>query len=140
MKIQSRVLFFLFAFTIIAIAIPAVAEDTSSGHGDVEVLEAKTAGDVEDREAIDVSTSFTQGDRVTVWMAIKNSESPTHVDVVWKSDGSEVHALKLDVGESTRWRTWANMTVHQSGDWSVEIRSPDGQVLKTVDFTVSESS
>lgn len=116
---------------------PAASSTTS---GDIQLLEAKTAADVEDREAVNVGDSFNTGDSVTVWMAFRNPNQAQDVDVVWKAGDAEVHTFSLNIGESWRWRTWAKLTVARSGDWTVEIRDGDGNTLDTVSFSVADGS
>ena len=110
----------------------------SASNGTIELLEAKTAAGVEDREAVDEGDSFSVGDSVTVWMAFRNPENAQEVEVAWKAGDAEVHTFSLNVGESWRWRTWASLAVSRAGDWTVEIRDSNGTTLDTVSFTVSE--
>ena len=118
----------------------AAAGEGPATKGGMKVLKAKTAsGGVEDREPVDVTSSFSKGDEVTVWMAVRNPESSSNVTLVWKAGDAEISKMDLNVGKSWRWRTWGRIKVLHTGDWSVEIQGPDGKTLETVEFSVSES-
>lgn len=104
--------------------------------GDLEVVDAKTCSDVKEREPVEAGDTFGTGDKVTVWMAVRNPDSPTNVEAVWKRGDREVHSYELKVGKSWRWRTWAHIEPDSAGDWSVEIQTSEGDTLESVDFTV----
>ncbi len=110
----------------------------AASNGAIQLLEAKTAAGVEDREAVNEGDSFSVGDSVTVWMAFRNPESAQEVEVAWKAGDAEIHTYKINIGESWRWRTWASLAVGRAGDWTVEIRDGEGNSLETVSFTVNE--
>lgn len=108
----------------------------SVGAGGLQVVEAKAAGGVTDREAVDESSSFSAGDQVTIWAAIRNTESPGDIKMVWFANDKEVATIDIEVGQSWRWRTWSKSKVW-AGDWKVEIQDGSGTVLETVEFSVS---
>ena len=100
------------------------------------VNDAKTTTEVKDREAVDTSTSFNKGDKVTVWLSVKNPTEPNKVKLVFFRNDAKAGTIELDVGKSYRWRTWARRTVGSAGDWKVDVRDDDGNSLKTLEFTV----
>jgi len=110
---------------------------TASAAG-LQVVEAKAAGGVTDREAVDAASSFAPGDEVTVWAAIRNTDSARDIKMVWFANNKEVSSLDIEVGKSWRWRTWMKSKVW-AGDWKVEIQDGSGTVLETVEFSVKAS-
>lgn len=107
--------------------------------GEMKIVDAKAASGVEDREPTGVSDTFSAGDEVTIWMAVRNPKEASEVELVWKRDDAKVSSMNLEVGKSWKWRTWGRIKVQNSGDWSVEIRNPDGETLETVEFSVDGS-
>lgn len=155
MLVKSRVFFIFVATSLILFSSSAMggeeaaeeaAEEsttasstaTATASGGAQVIEARTASGVEEREPVDVSDTFSANDTVTLWMAVRSAEGPTNLDVVWSVNGNEIHTYNIEVGQSWRWRTWAQMRVARAGDWNVEIRDGNGTALETVAFTVTE--
>lgn len=60
----------------------------------------------------------------------------TRIHHVWIHDGDE-QSVPLAVGGSP-WRTWSSKIVppEWTGDWRVEVRDDQGNVLETLSFTV----
>lgn len=137
MKSLSNPLFVVVAAAAFLFSSPVLADDDDTG-GELAVVEAETAPDIEDREAVDATDSFSVGDEVNVWMAVQNPDDETTLDVVWKHDGEEVHTFEVTVGTSPRWRTWARLDATRTGDWSIDINDSNGDTLETVAFSVSE--
>ena len=141
MKYRSKSLFVFVVTAFVLASSPVFADDDDAGDdapagGELAVLEAETAADVDDRKPNGTSDSFSEGDSVNAWMKVQNPDGDTTLSVVWKVDDNELHTFDLDVGESWGWRTWAQMTVSQTGDWEVEIQDEDGEVLETLAFSV----
>lgn len=137
---STRIRSFVAVVTVLLLASPlafADEDDQAQGPQDLEVLEAETAPDIDDREPVDATDTFGQGDAVNTWLAVQAPDETT-LEVSWQVDGEQIHTFDLDVGPSPRWRTWAQMTVNQTGDWDVEIRDENGDALETVSFSVEE--
>ncbi len=107
----------------------------------LELIEAHVARSIEDRMPVDTGTTFPEDvGRVWAWTRVKvvggGESSVTHV---WLRGGEEVFRIDLPVrGES--WRTWSNKGIppEWAGDWKVEFRDPDGNVIGSIAFTVGE--
>jgi len=111
------------------------ARASAAGAGGLQVVEAKAAGGVTEREAVDESSTFSAGDQVTIWAAIRNTESAGDIKMVWFANDKEVTTVDIEIGQSWRWRTWSKSKVW-AGDWKVEIQDGSGTVLETVEFSV----
>lgn len=109
---------------------------SSASNSAVSINDAKTTTTVEDREAVDTSSSFSAGDKVTVWLSVKNPEQERKVNLVFYRNDAEAGNIELDVGKSYRWRTWGRRTVGSAGDWKVDVQDEEGNSLETLEFTV----
>jgi hypothetical protein len=111
----------------------------------VEVVEAVTAHHVDRQQRMptDVSQRFgPAAEHVWAFVKIRNRMEPTHITMVWKHKGRVYSRKTLRVGTSPRWRTWSrfNLRGRGPGQWVVEVRSADDQLLKRLPFTVQASS
>ncbi len=132
-----------------AFATTAVAEDQDTEGGDdgdraeaeeerpdrtVEAsAEVQAAAGVEEREPVDVSDTFDDGDRVFIWSRIMGA-ADSEVRHVWERNGAEIADISLEIG-SESWRTWTRSQV-ASGDYAVRVVAEDGEELGSVSFTV----
>lgn len=167
MKIKLRAVLVLACAAALCVALPATAQDAkpakakpakakpakakptkakptepakpkqAAADGHLQVVDAKATTGVEEREPTGETSSFTAGDKATIWMAVRNPEGPSTLKMAWFVDDVEVDTMDIDVGKSWRWRTWAKRRVPKAGAWKVEIRDGDDTVLETVNFTVN---
>jgi hypothetical protein len=94
---------------------------------------------VVDREPVDTTEAFAADvGEVYAWMRVTGAEGQT-IQIVW-THGAESAPVSLEIGGSS-WRTWSSKTVlpEDAGDWTVEVRDADGNVLATANFTVGEA-
>jgi len=91
---------------------------------------------VEDRELQGKGDRFDEGVRVWFWTLITGGTPDDRISHVWLHDGKEVVTVGLSVG-GDHWRTWSNKTLHpgSAGNWVVEARGVDGNVLARAEFT-----
>jgi hypothetical protein len=70
-----------------------------------------------------------------VWTRVTGAENST-LTHVWMHDGNE-WPVSLAIGGSP-WRTWSSKVIQPewTGEWSVEIRDANGNVIETLMFTV----
>lgn len=138
---KTHIRSFVAVFAAVLLVSPlAVADDDQNapdGPDTLEVLEVETAPEVDDRDPVDATDTFQIGDDVNAWLAVAVPETTT-LEFVWKIGGEEIHTFDIEVGASPRWRTWAQMTVDQAGDWDVEIRDDNGDSLQTASFSVED--
>jgi hypothetical protein len=74
-----------------------------------------------------------------LWTKVSGAAGQT-VTHVW-SHGENEWTVPLQIGAAT-WRTWSNKTIptEWTGEWQVEVRDQQGNVLKTLHFTVGPGS
>ena len=105
---------------------------------ELTVSESAISRDVVDRVPVGASTTFASDvGRLYCWTRITGAEGETTVHHVWIHGDEERADLELNVGASS-WRTWSNKAIvpEWTGDWRVEVRDADGNVLETIRFTI----
>lgn len=120
-------------------AVGAAAVRTMEVTSDLGVIESATALRVEQRTPIGVSETFrTDVGKVWAYIRVKNQLEPTKVTMVWKKGGEEKFRIDLNVGTSHGWRTWSRKTItaRDTGDWTVEVLSAEGDELHSFGFRI----
>lgn len=106
-----------------------------------EVAEAVICVDVQDREPVDPGVVFPADiGKVWCWSKIKGGEGTT-ITHAYYYQGEEKALIELRIG-SPLWRTYSNKKILSSwtGEWRVDIIDENGEVLKSLDFTIGEQS
>ena len=93
---------------------------------------------VENAEPAGVAETFPAStEQVYCFLEATNIAKDTEVSFVWFYGQKEMLKTTLPLKTGPRWRTYANKNLRGlKGDWKVEIRDPDGKVLKDVKFKV----
>ena len=102
------------------------------------VVEATVARSIEGRMPVDTASVFA-ADVGTVWLwsRVTGAAGQT-ISHVWKR-GEDEWSVRLHVTGSP-WRTFSSKVIppHWTGEWTVEVRSEAGRVLKRLRFTVRD--
>jgi hypothetical protein len=98
----------------------------------LEVSEAKLGKDVQNRDIVDETTTFAVNEKAYLWLRVTGG--PGDIKVNW-SIGDHTDSVPLKIGGSP-WRTWANKTLWQAGEWKVTVTDGSDQVLKEITFQV----
>ena len=145
MRRSSRTLtiaLFLTAATLAPPLVPPRAASAQPASGEaLKVHELVVAEGVEEREPIGKSDTFSVGaEAIFAWLSVRNPGPEKTVEIVWSKDGKPQHTYQAEIGRSTRWRTWASLTLTPSheGDWTVEVLGPGGDSLAQTSFTVTD--
>jgi hypothetical protein len=99
-------------------------------------VEAEIARRIVDRMPQDPGTSFpVDVGEVFCWSSVTGAAGTT-IQHVW-IHGDMEFAVSQEIGGSP-WRTWSSKTIppEWAGEWRVEIRDRDGNLLDTMPFTV----
>ena len=123
-------------FALVPLAIAALATPTAAQEMQEITVEGAIAADVVDMEPVDPGTTFS-ADVGTLWCWTKvTGAAGTTVEHVW-SFGEYEWVVALDLGGSP-WRTYSSKKIvpEWTGDWTVTVRTMDGQVLEELTFTV----
>lgn len=95
--------------------------------------------DVSERQPVGAGHTFAADtSHVVAWTRVTGA-SGTTIEHVWRY-GENEFIVPLDIGGPT-WRTWSRKTIPAgwTGEWTVEIRDSDGNVLATETFSIEES-
>ena len=98
----------------------------------LEVAEAKLGKGIQNRAVTDETTTFAVNDKAYLWVRVTGG--PGDIKVNW-SVGDHHDSVALKIGGSP-WRTWANKTLWQAGEWKVTITDGSDKVLKELTFQV----
>ena len=102
-------------------------------------VEIAIATDIVDRMPVDTGSTFSADvGQLWCWTRVSGAEGRV-LQHVW-IHGPNENAIELPAIGGSPWRTWSNKTVPPdwTGEWRVEIRDEDGNVIETVRFTVGE--
>ncbi|MEJ2185664.1 MAG: DUF2914 domain-containing protein [Gemmatimonadota bacterium] len=126
------------ALTLAAAARPASAQQATTDTSGINVSQAVVATGVENREPTGVAEQF-PADVGTVYcyMVAEGDFPETQLVQVWMHGDQEMARVPLTV-KGPRWRTWSSKKIMPdwTGDWTIRIEDADGNVLKSVSFTV----
>lgn len=121
-------------FTLAAAVCPAGV----LAQGGLVVEETAVAPDVVDRVPVDPDSTFTADvGRLFCWTRVAGASGETTIHHVWFRGDDQMADIELSVGGSP-WRTWSNKRIlpEWTGDWRIEVRDAQGNVLETVRFSV----
>ena len=96
---------------------------------------------VENREPVGVAETFPAStEKVYCFLEATNIAKDTEVSVVWFHGEKEIWKISLPLKMGPKWRTNALKNLRGlKGDWKVEIKDADGNLVKDVKFKVEES-
>jgi hypothetical protein len=106
----------------------------------LDVMTAAICERVEDREAVNVGTSFSNStSRLYCFTKIVGAGSPTEVVHVWSYGDVERARVSLAVNSNT-WRTYSSKAIqaHEIGSWRVDVLDTSGNLLETVNFEITQ--
>ena len=105
-------------------------------------VETQMCSGIEDRMPVGPSDTFPIGlETVFLWCKVTGAQDTTSITLVWSHEGEEVARFDLPV-KSPSWRTWGskNLLPEWTGKWEVKILNPQGDILKAVNFTVTDDT
>lgn len=93
------------------------------------------------REPLGVGKSFNHGayERLYAFVEIENPGDEAEVTVSFEPPTTKPARgnVRLDVGTSPRWRTWASSrAVDEKGEWAAVVTAPDGRELAREKFVI----
>ncbi len=93
---------------------------------------------VENGEPAGVAETFQAStEKVYCFLEATNITKDTEVSFVWSYGDKEMLKTTLPLKAGPKWRTYANKNLRgQKGEWKVEVKDPDGKVLKDLKFKV----
>lgn len=104
----------------------------------LSVERMEIALDVVDLEPVDAGKEFSSDvEELFCFTQIKGAEGETTIKHVWYYENELVAEIKLPV-KSSLWRTYSAKKILSSwtGEWTVDVFSAEGEILKSMTFTV----
>ena len=107
---------------------------------DLEISRAAICREVVEREPVDAGTSFEMPvERLCCFTHVTGAQDPTEIHHVWYFADIERAVVTLKVN-SVSWRTYSSKVIqpHEIGDWRVDVLGPEGNILKSVNFKITQ--
>ncbi len=134
---------------VLFVSLPVMAEDMAPA-SPVGASQATSASSVEivqsalgsglDRETRTIQGEAARFDGSTAEVyfltRVKSADVPTTITHVYSLDGNEEGSVSLSI-KGSPWTTWSRKVV-RPGAWKIEVEDASGQVIKTMEFTVSK--
>lgn len=96
---------------------------------------------IEDRDVVGADSTFpgTVG-QVYCFTRITGIQEESTITHVWYFNDQEMARVELPI-RGTDWRTWSSKSILPSwtGEWSVDVLGPDGDLLSSSMFHITES-
>ena len=106
----------------------------------VTITELTICKGIQDREPVGAGISFANDVGKLYCFTRASAVEETTIKHIWYLDGEKRAELSFAIGASPAWRTNSSKIIRpvDAGNWKVEVTGPDGEVLKTAEFTVEE--
>lgn len=127
------------AVTLILLSGVAAAQDAPAA-GPFTAVETAVCKAIEDRMPVDTGSVFAPDvDRVWFWTKLTGAADITTVTHVWMYQGNEMASVELPV-KGASWRTYSSKAILPMwvGDWQVQVRDAQGNILKSVSFKIAQ--
>src|SRR4030043_679376 len=138
MKRQKAVRFLLILIVIVAWVMvrQAYGQEKSKESAEFTIARLVVGTGVEKSEPEGVAETFPAStEKVYCFLETTNIAKDTEVSFVWLYGQKEMLKTTLPIKAGAKWRTYANKNLRGlKGEWKVEIKDPDGKVLKDVKF------
>ncbi|MBI5469310.1 MAG: DUF2914 domain-containing protein [Deltaproteobacteria bacterium] len=117
-------------------ALPAIGFATGGTAFTVERF--VVAESVHDREPVNVTEKIpASAENAFCFLEVRSIAKDTDAVFIWYKDNEVVSKVRAPLGQGQRWRTYSSKKLNgQAGEWKVEVRDNDGNVMDTVNFTV----
>jgi hypothetical protein len=143
MKEHGRWILIL-ALTILTTGFPAFAQEKGQGETAAKegpgftIARLVVGTGVENREPVGVAETFPAStEKVYCFLEATNIAKDTEVSFVWFHGEEEMSKISLPLKTGPKWRTNASKNLRGlMGDWKVEIKDADGNLVQDVKFKV----
>ncbi len=140
MKRQEAVDFVFILMLIVAwvMVLQAYGQEKSKESAEFTIARLVVGTGVDNGEPVGVSETFPAStEKVYCFLEATNIAKDAEVSFVWVYGQKEMLKTTLPLKMGPRWRTYANKNLMGlKGEWKVEIKGPDGKVLKDIKFKV----
>ena len=136
---KKQYCFLLVLAILMAIPLSPVGAIHAQQTTSLEEAAGTVCQDVVNRQPIDVGNSF-EASVGTLYCLTKitGASRPTQITHVWYFGDAERARVNLAVN-SASWRTYSSKRIqaHEIGGWHVDVLGPGGDVLETMEFTIT---
>ncbi len=125
------------SFLVLAAAL-AVATRPLAAQQSPTVSTLVVATGVQNREPVGATDHYDASvGQLACYMVVEGDFAETRLTQVWMQGDREMARVPL-TAKGPRWRTWSTKTILPSwtGAWSVRVEDAQGNVLRSVDFTI----
>jgi len=140
MKRQKTVRYVLILMVIVAwvMVLQAYGQEKSKESAEFTIARLVVGTGVDNSEPVGVSETFPAStEKVYCFLEATNIAKDTEISFVWSYGGKEMLKTTLPLKAGPKWRTYANKNLRGlKGEWKVEVKGPDGKVLRDVKFKV----
>jgi len=106
----------------------------------MKLLEATMARSVRERNPVETGTHFApSADPLYAFAVVANPDGPEGwLRFVWRYRDKPRAEHRVRIGRAPGWRTWSYHVIprQQSGEWSVEIQTDAGVILRTLQLSI----
>lgn len=136
---KKQYFFLLVLVTLMAIPLSPLGSIQAQQTASLEVAVGTICQDVINRQPVDVGNSF-QASVGTLYCFTKitGASGATQITHVWYFGDTERARVSLPVN-SASWRTYSSKRIqaHEIGGWHVDVLGTGGEVLQTIEFTIT---
>ena len=113
--------------------------------GTTKLIDLAVADAIDKKKRLPVQPATSYGtppERLFCYTVFDNPEAKATVTHVWRRGKRLVSKVELEVGKSSRWRTWSRQRTrpHWIGPWSCEVLDADGHRLGLAEFVIRGGS
>jgi len=136
---KSLTLILVLALAVsLGLAFPVSGQEKAKETGPFTIARAVVGTGVEKSEPVGVAESFPAAtEKVYCFIEATNITKDTEISIVWFYGDKEMLKFNLPLKAGSKWRTFANKNLRgMKGDWKVEIKDAEGNLVKDVKFRV----
>ncbi len=136
---KGLTLLLVFALAVsLGLASSVSGQEKAKETGLFTIARAVVGTGVENGEPVGAAEAFPAStEKVYCFVEATNITKDTEISFIWFYGDKEMLKFNLPLKAGAKWRTFANKNLRgMKGDWKVEIKDADGNLLKDVKFKV----
>ncbi len=130
---------FILVFLVLSMTVlPSYGQEKPKESPGFAVARLVVGTGVENSEPVGVAETFpVSTEKVYCFLEATDIIKDTEISFVWSHGGKDMLKTTLPLKPGPKWRTYANKNLRGlKGEWKVEIKDPDGKVVKDIKFKV----
>ncbi len=136
---KSLTLLLVFALAVsLGLVFSLSGQEKAKETGLFTIARAVVGTGVENGEPVGVAEAFPAStEKIYCFVEATEITKDTEISFIWFYGDKEMLKLNLPLKAGSKWRTFANKNLRgMKGDWKVEIKDADGNLVKDVKFKV----